>query len=440
MVIAAIAFTSQSTFAWDEPPAGMAEIPEWWIVDFRAEIDNQVQRFASAYEMSEDAQNKMRETLMSRMPAQWSFEQAGFAQIEALSKQLEASGADENSPDAVALSQKMLDLQNAGPMSDMAVAQEIETTLPPESASVGRIRLQELLTRRDQMMIAQDSDLDMQASGNAVLVDGRLGSMAHVSDQSNPLPQAPKQEEIADDAAMRARGEPGFQPVREPAGAAVNTEELVRTATDEHRKIALEGAIEAEAKAASEARAEAHDKAAASERRAFTEDASKRHVEAKQAFERAATAQKGMPDAPPERAATPSRRGASSGQPTTVAPVQPVTKIEPVKLAPAPPIDDWDKHVDATSTKYGFTDAQRTKAQSILRDLRHRAEQYRASRDADFKSLGGMADRKAQDDRKKQLNQPLDAMFDELKQRLDNLATLEQRSKAQDDKKPAVRK
>ena len=100
------------------------------------------------------------------------------------------------------------------------------------------------------------------------------------------------------------------------------------------------------------------------------------------------------------------------------------------KLAKAPPLDDWDKHLDKMAERYGFDDAQRTKAQAIMRDLRRRAEQYRLSREDDFKAAGRTEDKKARAALEKQLNEPLDRMFDELKQRIDALATMPQRARA----------
>jgi len=113
-----------------------------------------------------------------------------------------------------------------------------------------------------------------------------------------------------------------------------------------------------------------------------------------------------------------------------------VTKTAEAPLPPAPPLDDWDKHVDRTAERYGFTDDQRTKAQAILRDLRRRAEQYRLSRADDFRALERIEDAEARGEKEKALAAPLNALFEELKQRLDNLATLEQRAKAGETSKP----
>lgn len=98
--------------------------------------------------------------------------------------------------------------------------------------------------------------------------------------------------------------------------------------------------------------------------------------------------------------------------------------------ATAPPLDEWDKYVAQIAEKYRFTNAQLTKAQSILRDLRHRAYQYQMSRSADFARAELMVDKKARKEELDRLNRPLDALFDELKLRLENLPTLAQKQQA----------
>jgi hypothetical protein len=97
---------------------------------------------------------------------------------------------------------------------------------------------------------------------------------------------------------------------------------------------------------------------------------------------------------------------------------------------PAPPLDDWEKYVLTTADKYGFDDAQLTNARGILSDLRRRAYQYQASRAEAFARVELMTDAKAREAEKKALNRPLDALFAELKVRLDSLPTQAQRQKA----------
>lgn len=98
------------------------------------------------------------------------------------------------------------------------------------------------------------------------------------------------------------------------------------------------------------------------------------------------------------------------------------------KAQPAPPIDEWDKYVDSFSEKRKVTAGQRTKAQAILKDLRQRALQYRASHAEDYDRLKRVEDRAARSEEERNLNEPVNALFQELKERLDGLLTMEQRS------------
>lgn len=100
-------------------------------------------------------------------------------------------------------------------------------------------------------------------------------------------------------------------------------------------------------------------------------------------------------------------------------------------IQPAPPLDEWEAYVAKSSTMYQFTEAQDDKATSILADLKHRARQYQLTRAPAFQEadrIENAADRTA---RLKRLNGPIDGLFDELKQRLDNLPTIPQKLQAE---------
>ncbi|HUN81423.1 MAG TPA: hypothetical protein VMV81_07930, partial [Phycisphaerae bacterium] len=111
-------------------------------------------------------------------------------------------------------------------------------------------------------------------------------------------------------------------------------------------------------------------------------------------------------------------------------PIAPQAQPAAPMVAPAPPLDDWDKYVISVTEKYHFEEAQITKAQSILRELKRRANQYRLSRADELARAELITDVRARESQMKSLNRPLDAMFDELKQRLESLPTMEQRQKA----------
>ncbi|MFQ5411136.1 MAG: hypothetical protein ACE5EC_02525 [Phycisphaerae bacterium] len=99
-------------------------------------------------------------------------------------------------------------------------------------------------------------------------------------------------------------------------------------------------------------------------------------------------------------------------------------------LTPAPPLDEWEKYVVSVSEHYGFNDEQNARAQSILSDLQSRARQYRLSRGPEFKQAEKIEDRKARTDRLNMLNYRIDQYFNELKMRLENLPTIEQKLRA----------
>jgi len=106
------------------------------------------------------------------------------------------------------------------------------------------------------------------------------------------------------------------------------------------------------------------------------------------------------------------------------------------RLAPAPPVDEWDRHVDSVAQKYKFTAEQKGRAQAILKDLRDRARQYRKSHTGDYERLKRMSDQTERSAEEKRLNEPLDELFAELKERLEVLPTLEQREAAGGSKNP----
>jgi len=100
------------------------------------------------------------------------------------------------------------------------------------------------------------------------------------------------------------------------------------------------------------------------------------------------------------------------------------------KVAPAPPLKDWDKHVAEVAREHAFSETQTARAVAILADMKSRAGQYRRSRARDLAEAELIADAKLRDERLQQLNSSIDAMFKELKARLESLPTAEQKEKA----------
>ena len=109
---------------------------------------------------------------------------------------------------------------------------------------------------------------------------------------------------------------------------------------------------------------------------------------------------------------------------------KPATVPKQVPLTPAPPLDEWDRQVIQVAEKYEFSESQITMARAILRGLRSRAYQYRMSRASEYAQAELMTDKKAREGRLEQLDTSIDALFEELKQRLECLPTSEQKEKA----------
>ncbi len=95
-----------------------------------------------------------------------------------------------------------------------------------------------------------------------------------------------------------------------------------------------------------------------------------------------------------------------------------------------PPLDEWDKHVASVAESHKMTEAQVTTARSILRGLRHRAYEYHRSRLAEYERVALIEERHVRQAQEEALNRPLDAMFEELKARLECLLTIEQKKQA----------
>ncbi len=142
---------------------------------------------------------------------------------------------------------------------------------------------------------------------------------------------------------------------------------------------------------------------------------------------------------PPQQSPAPARQDARQDARQATAAPRPIVTTPPRRqqparqprvIEPAPPLNEWEKYVAKTSAMYQFTDAQDAKARSILTDLEHRAKQYRLTRGPAFLDAERLQDKDARAARLRQLNRPIDKLFDELKQRLDNLPTIPQKLQA----------
>lgn len=131
----------------------------------------------------------------------------------------------------------------------------------------------------------------------------------------------------------------------------------------------------------------------------------------------------------PEAAAT-AARGA---QPT------PVTKAD----AKAEPKDEWTKYVEAFIARYNLDSTQAQKAMVFLNAATRKRDEYLRGKgkqmeqtEKSFKAAGTPDAVKAAEEQYQVLMQPVDRMFDKLKENLDSLPTRDQRRKVTDSPPP----
>jgi hypothetical protein len=96
---------------------------------------------------------------------------------------------------------------------------------------------------------------------------------------------------------------------------------------------------------------------------------------------------------------------------------------------PAPPIAEWEKYFTDVTQRAGFTDAQARTARAIFDNLRGDASVYRGAHKVDYDLIGRFKDAEQREAQMRELNRPLDELFEQLKQRLVNVARPEQREK-----------
>ena len=367
-------------------PPGFEQLDPAWIESWEYEIDRQLQMMESAYALDADTMATLRQEMQNRLLEQWNHDQESDREMQDLLRQIEESGTpadDENSPLVQKLNERFNAQTESMPLNEMQIATWLEQRLPPAVATQGRARLEELRTRHLLMMATQEYDSEMRASLKTSLQREAKELTAEVPAEYNrPVPPA----EIVEYAEARDRIEkmqPHVEPMRPRADARgprpEQSPQFVPPTVPQPQPHAQPPVTRPE------------------------------HQAAKPAPE---------PISPPRPVVNPQ---AQPPQQKTAA---------PPPLQPAPPLDDWEKYVLSVAAKYEFDESQTTNARSILSDLRRRAYQYQASRAEDFARTELMTDAKARTEELKNLNRPLDALFEELKQRLESLPTISQRQKA----------
>lgn len=380
----AIAVTSISlAFQQSNGRDTLADLDPGWVDSWQFEIDKQVDMFAAAYAMNDDQAATFRAELESRLLIQKSYEDKMNAELQEIQKEIESTGVqpeDEESPLIKKLNQRFVDLTAGMPLSESQTAAWIESRMPPEVAREGHSRFIELQDKRLRDQVVGSFDSDLVASKKADLSKDSIGMTAAVDVEHNrPVPTGDLGDRVeAMDRLNRVAR--NIEPTRGRRESTVQHDAVPAIVPPPVSPQPQQPVL-------------------------------------------AENANPMTPKAGPPRpvVATPHTPAAATPKPAA--------KPEPPPQ-PAPPLDEWEKYVLTTAGKYGFDDTQLTNARSILSDLRRRAYQYQSSRADDFARVELMTDAKARDAEKKALSKPLDALFAELKARLENLPTQAQRQKA----------
>ncbi len=95
-----------------------------------------------------------------------------------------------------------------------------------------------------------------------------------------------------------------------------------------------------------------------------------------------------------------------------------------------PPVDLWDEFTRNFIEKYGFDSAQSSTAGAILKDVKGQAMALKKKQQDARASLETVEDQVERARRAAQLDEPISALFTELKTRLESLVTEHQRRQA----------
>lgn len=132
----------------------------------------------------------------------------------------------------------------------------------------------------------------------------------------------------------------------------------------------------------------------------------------------------GQPAAKPVARATPPAMRPAKAAPPPVAKPTPAPRVPTV---PPRPLSEWEKYVLDFIEKHQLTETQKNAAMAILRDVTARANQIQLANESRKKSIDAMQDPKAKNEKMKELNAPIDGLFERLRVRLENLLTAQQR-------------
>lgn len=94
------------------------------------------------------------------------------------------------------------------------------------------------------------------------------------------------------------------------------------------------------------------------------------------------------------------------------------------------PRDSWESYVDSFIRRYGLDDAQTATARSILQDCVNRRNQLREKQREELTKINEIEDRQERMTKYQELQKPISELFEELRTRLDQIPTSDQRLRA----------
>ena len=374
-------------------PNVLQDVDPEFIEGWQIEIEKQVELLAAAYGLDEDAKLNLRSELELRLVLEHEYEAKMFAELDELGRKVQEAGAveDETAPEQQLLANRLSELTAGMPLNETQVADWMATRVSPDVAQEGRQRWDELVRRREQYGAAR-TDEDNRVSG---LKAGMAAEVREMRSRDN------------EEAEPRPRG---------PNGDFVEARTMERVGRPYVNPADIAAAREARGLApAPRPGAAAHQPPSAAQKRTYPTPTQVAQGPGGMVTPEGATAETpGLPR-PPE----PPRLNKSPADGNASAPPP-----------PAPPLDDWEKHVVTVSQKYAFDTGQNQRAMAILSDLKKRAYHYQLSRSEEYARAQLATDSKARGDALKHLNAPLDALFAELKARLESLPTMSQKQRA----------
>ncbi|MCA9254671.1 MAG: hypothetical protein KDA33_03495, partial [Phycisphaerales bacterium] len=95
----------------------------------------------------------------------------------------------------------------------------------------------------------------------------------------------------------------------------------------------------------------------------------------------------------------------------------------------APPLSDWEAAYQTWSTNYEFTPEQKSAAQAIFNSCMTQAEARNKTVQSDLDKARSMTDGPERERAIQVAKQPLDAIFSQMKMRIDSVASIEQRER-----------